>query len=72
MLAGKVLGMYTLATPVGTMKHDWQTIWFIPGVGATAVMVIFLIFFRNPSPAVAKSHADDVIAGRAEENLELP
>ena len=50
-----------------TRRTRWQTLCTL---GALAVMVIFVIFFRNP--AKAKSHDKDVIAGRKEENLEMP
>jgi len=45
MIAGQVQGHYT--SPGGA-AHDWQSIWIIPAIGASAVLVIFLIFFRNP------------------------
>jgi len=47
LLAGKVLAIHTLATPNGAILHDWQKIWLTPGIGATVVLVIFLIFFRD-------------------------
>ena len=49
MLAGKVGQMYTLAKPVGTIKHNWQAIWLVPGVMATIVLVLFAIFFKEPA-----------------------
>lgn len=48
-LAGKVLAANALAQPVNGLAHDWQAIWSAPAWGAAAVLVIFLIFFRNPS-----------------------
>ncbi len=68
MLAGKVLAMHTLTDATGPMLHDWQRIWMTPALGATAVLILFLLFFRNP-PRQAR---DDVIAGRKEEDLETP
>jgi MFS family permease len=50
MLAGRVLARYTLPTAVGSIAHNWQFIWLIPAIGSIAVLVIFLIFFRNPTP----------------------
>lgn len=47
-IAGKVQAYYTLASPEGSIKHDWGNIWLIPGILAAIVMVIFLIFFRDP------------------------
>jgi hypothetical protein len=39
-----------------------------PALGATAVLVIFLIFFRDPP----RKAPPDIIAGRGEEALEIP
>jgi nucleoside transporter len=49
MLAGRVLAANKLASPSGGLSYDWQNIWLLPGIGAVAVMVIFLIFFREPT-----------------------
>jgi MFS family permease len=68
MLAGKVLAIHTLAIPMGPIKHDWSRIWMTPALGAAAVLVIFLIFFREP----ARRSTAAVIAGRKEEALEVP
>ncbi|WP_414662829.1 MFS transporter [Horticoccus sp. 23ND18S-11] len=48
LLAGKVLAAHQLATPQGSILHDWRGIWMTPAIGAVVVMVIFLIFFRDP------------------------
>jgi len=49
MLAGKVLAMHTLPDAVvGTIRHNWQAIWTTPAILAAAVLVIFLLFFREP------------------------
>jgi nucleoside transporter len=48
-LAGKSQSAYTLEKASGTMAHDWQGIWIYPAWGALAVLVIFLIFFKNPT-----------------------
>jgi nucleoside transporter len=50
-LAGEVQSAYTLAEPIGAIKHNWQGIWIIPAIGAAAVLVVFLIFFREPKKA---------------------
>jgi MFS family permease len=68
MLAGKSQGLHTLQEPLGKIAHDWHGIWIYPAWGAVAVLVIFLIFFREPK----KQTAMPVIAGRKEENLEVP
>jgi nucleoside transporter len=68
LLAGKVLAAHKLSEPVNGLVHDWAGIWRTPAWGAVAVLVIFLIFFRDPpKPASA-----EVIAGRREEDLETP
>ncbi len=67
-LAGKSQAFHKLAEPRGAIGHDWHGIWIYPAWGAAAVLVIFLIFFRDPP----KKAPRDVIAGRKEENLEMP
>jgi nucleoside transporter len=47
-LAGKSQAIHTLAQPVGAIAHDWHGIWIYPAWGSVAVMIVFLIFFRNP------------------------
>jgi nucleoside transporter len=59
LLAGKVLAANKLAVAQGTITYDWQRIWNTPAAGAAIVMVVLLIFFREPakkeplSPAAA-------------------
>ncbi|NUN94450.1 MAG: MFS transporter [Verrucomicrobiae bacterium] len=51
-VAGKVLAAHALAAPTAAgIAHDWKSIWFTPAWGALAVLVVFVIFFRNPSKA---------------------
>ncbi len=64
LLAGQVLGLHKISET----QHNWRPIWLTPGIGAAVVMVIFLIFFREPPAKTPQS----VIAGREEEKLELP
>ena len=47
-LAGKSQSAHTLAQPQGTIAHDWHSIWIWPAWGAAAVLIVFLIFFRDP------------------------
>lgn len=47
-LAGISLASHTLDKPMGTIAHDWQGIWIYPAWGALAVVIIFMIFFREP------------------------
>jgi nucleoside transporter len=68
LLAGKVLAARTLAMPGGALAHDWVGIWQTPAWGAVAVLVLFLIFFRDPPNATRVAP----IAGRREEDLEMP
>jgi nucleoside transporter len=51
MLAGLVMAEHTLPEAVGSVKHDWAGIWMQPALGATAVLVVFLLFFREPRKA---------------------
>lgn len=48
MLAGMVMEAHKLGTPAGTIVHDWPGIWMIPALGATAVLVVFALAFREP------------------------
>ncbi|MBF0433385.1 MAG: MFS transporter [Fibrobacteria bacterium] len=56
MLAGKVLARYTDAA---TALHDWQSIWLVPAVLATGVMVVFLIFFKEPKKKEEPANAEN-------------
>jgi MFS family permease len=47
-LAGRVMAANKLAVAQGAITHDWQTIWLTPALGACAVLVVFLVFFREP------------------------
>lgn len=53
MLAGMLMEANKLAQPAGPVLHDWKSIWTQPALGAAAVLVIFLIFFREPRTAAA-------------------
>jgi len=48
MLAGRTLATHTLAQAQGMVVHDWRGIWMTPAIGAAIVLVVFLIFFREP------------------------
>jgi MFS family permease len=64
MLAGWVMGAHELPRAVGAIKHDWAGIWVLPAIGATAVLLVFLLFFREPRradvPPPAEGQADAV------------
>jgi MFS family permease len=53
MLAGQVLAAHKLAEPIGKIAHDWQGIWLQPAFGSVAVLIVFLIFFREPKKAMS-------------------
>ena len=51
-LAGISQAAYTLENAIGTIAHDWQSIWIYPAWGSVAVLVIFVVFFREPKKVV--------------------
>ena len=55
LLAGRGLAAHRLPEAVGTLQHDWTGIWMQPALGAAAVLVVFLIFFREPVAAPTTS-----------------
>jgi MFS family permease len=55
MLAGKTLAANALAAPQGGLLHDWRSIWMTPAIGAAIVLVVFLIFFREPTKAASRA-----------------
>lgn len=65
-LAGKSQAQHKLAEPLGNITLDWHGIWIYPAWGAVAVLVIFMIFFRDP-----KKKTDAPVA-RKETSLEMP
>lgn len=69
MLAGKVLGMNTITDAAGAVTgHHWQKIWLTPAYLSLGVAAVCLLFFRDPP----KKEHQDVVAGRKEEDLEMP
>ena len=62
LLAGKVLGMYALTDAAGKVTgHDWPKIWIVPAVLSLGVMVVCVLFFRDP-PKSARPAASDPTA----------
>lgn len=51
-LAGVSQAAYTLEKASGTIAHDWQGIWIYPAWGSVAVLVVFVIFFRESKKVV--------------------
>ncbi|MEZ5386934.1 MAG: MFS transporter [Prosthecobacter sp.] len=47
-LAGNVMDHHKLAEAKGSISHDWSAIWATPAWIAVGVLVVFLIFFRDP------------------------
>ena len=47
LLAGQVQAAHVI-TSTGVAAHDWKGIWMIPAVGASAVLIVFMLFFRDP------------------------
>jgi len=66
MLAGRVLALHTLTNATGPIQHDWRAIWMTPALGACAVLIIFLIFFRDPPLTLATKNAKNRKEGKYE------
>ncbi|MEO5995384.1 MAG: MFS transporter, partial [Chitinophagaceae bacterium] len=47
-LAGRSQAVNTLVEPIGNIAHNWYNIWIYPAWGSVAVLVVFIIFFREP------------------------
>jgi nucleoside transporter len=43
------------ATPAAAIAHDWKSIWLVPAWIAAAVLVYFLLFFREKKQIVANA-----------------
>ena len=48
-IAGRVQGAHKLPEPTGAIAHDWAGIWIQPAWMSAVVLVVFLIFFREPT-----------------------
>ncbi len=48
LLAGRVQAAYKYPEPLNGLAHDWQSIWAWPAWGSLAVLIVFVIFFRDP------------------------
>ncbi len=49
LLAGRIMAANKLVEPAGKIEHNWATIWMLPAVGAAIVLIVFLLFFREPT-----------------------
>jgi nucleoside transporter len=47
-LAGRVMDKHKLVAAKDSIAHDWAAIWSTPAWIAVAVLVVFVIFFREP------------------------
>ena len=45
-LSGKVLTKYTSVVD-GVTKHDWNGVWMVPAYIAAAVLILFILFFKD-------------------------
>jgi nucleoside transporter len=53
-LAGYFMDQHKLAAPKGDITHDWAAIWATPAWIAVVVLVLFVIFFREPQKSAPK------------------
>jgi nucleoside transporter len=53
-LAGYFMDQHKLAAPKGDITHDWSAIWATPAWIAVVVLVLFVIFFREPQKSAPK------------------
>jgi nucleoside transporter len=54
-LAGFLRDKHTLPAPKGAVTHDWAAIWATPAWIGVGVLVIFLIFFREPAKSTKQA-----------------
>ena len=59
-LAGYSQAVNTLEAPLGPLAHDWEKIWIYPAWGSLAVLVVFMIFFRQPAKKAAKAEVQEL------------
>jgi MFS family permease len=45
--SGSVVDQHKTITDVGVTSHDWQTIWLTPAIIAGAVLIVFILFFKE-------------------------
>jgi nucleoside transporter len=57
-LAGRVMDQHKLAEAKGAISHDWSAIWVTPAWIAVGVLVVFVIFFREPKKEDATSSSE--------------
>ena len=48
LYSGHVVDQYKVATAVGAAsQHNWQSIWLVPAAIAGAVLIAFILFFKE-------------------------
>ncbi|WP_462265273.1 nucleoside permease [Mucilaginibacter sp.] len=72
---GMLIGSYLSGPIVGNHKtsatsHDWQTIWLIPAGIAAAVLILFLVFFRDKN-SVGANTGDEALGADKDIRLEV-
>lgn len=61
LLAGWVLAAHQVASAPGQpVTYDWEAIWNLPAWGAVAVLVLFILAFRNPARDAQEAPGADV------------
>jgi len=54
LYSGRVVDQYKVATAVGSAsQHNWQSIWLVPAAIAGAVLIAFILFFKEKKETVA-------------------
>jgi nucleoside transporter len=62
--SGMIAGLYTLESInpfTGKEAHDWTSIWWVPAFIAAAVLVYFLLFFKERKEVTVKNAAPPVM-----------
>lgn len=52
VLSGKIVDAYKL----NATQHDWKSIWLIPAAIALAVLVLFVLLFKNDKKGISANH----------------
>jgi len=61
MLAGMVLGINVISIDAeGNKTHDWASIWPVPAYLSVGVLIIFALFFREPTSKPAEEAEGEV------------
>jgi MFS family permease len=55
-ICGRIVDNYARSTAAGSMAHDWRSIWMVPAIGSTIVLVIFLIGFKTKETALSPNY----------------